>query len=560
MTISARPTFVNSAFVGANVILAPIIYIRITRGLDLTDEMFYYGLIKGLIETERLFSNDLFIQQIVYILLYPIFYIYHLILGFDGFVLFGRVLMAVLSIAVFVYAYRKCLKFGFSFLVASMSALSLTFAIPYHGIFALSYNTISQAIWIIFVLRFFEWNNNSIISWGILVVVMAFAHPISAVTMSLLIFVRLLAERDSRRVVNLLLVLLSGALIVAPIIFYFATPQEYLASLVFSSGYGVGEKFFSTKGGPIALLGIYTMFGVCFLLRKLLYNVPFAIIIRIIIALSVTLLSVGLVGGAYTSRVVYVLSFLSASGYCWSLANIADGDTRLAQQINWLVVAILCYATTLAVTSSNGIGQATGAFMVGFPLLLGIAITCLDLKESANRYGYLEGSCMILVVALFVAHWSRYPYREDNWWKANQIIGSVPELRFISSSSERVSFIDRMRNVLQPVIKDRRTLIVSEFPGLYIAMSVRIETCILYMHSLESAKSEGVLLNCLRKKNPEVVIDIVANSDIAEINSRIKKVMRMFIVGRGLTCSATSIEYPSITRHNPRHLDLSVCK
>ena len=90
MRDTIRRNFTNSTFIATGLILLLILFIRVTRGLDLTDEMQYYGEIKGLIESGKLFSNDLFIQQTVYILFYPLFYLFHLAFGLEGFVFFGR--------------------------------------------------------------------------------------------------------------------------------------------------------------------------------------------------------------------------------------------------------------------------------------------------------------------------------------------------------------------------------------------------------------------------------------------------------------------------------------
>jgi hypothetical protein len=559
MTTTIRRYFTESTVIGAGMILLFILFIRVTRGLDLTDEMQYYGEIKGLIETGRLFSNDLFIQQSVYILFYPVFYLYHLFFGFDGLVFFGRLVMSLISIAVFLYAYRKLLELKFSSLISSLTALSLTFAIPYHGIFAPSYNTISQVIWIIFMLRFFEWKRSSAISWGILPLVMAFAHPTSAVTMSLLIFVRLLANREFRRVGELLLVLLGGALAAAPVILYFAAPHEYLASLAFSSGYGVGTAFFANKSQPVTLLVIYALFGSCLFFESRCHRSVFALPALVLIAAAINMFYAGRAWGAYTLRVVYVLSFLAAFAYCWALSNISSHDIKTRMRNHWLVLGLLAYATTLGVTSGNGIGQATGAFMVGFPLLLGIAAGVGSDSEYPARGANIKTACVLLVFVLFAVHWSRYPYREDVWWRTKHPIQSVPEFKFVSTSQERTVFVQRMQRALRPVAQGRRTLIVSEYPGLYFALGTHAETCMLYMHSLTSDTSEKALLDSLSKKNPELVIDIFANNDMSPEHSRIKSVMHNYYFKRGLNCMENSIRFFPISNNNPKQLMYRVC-
>lgn len=558
-TSKVKHNFTNSTFIAASLVLLLILFIRVTRGLDLTDEMQYYGEIKGLIETGRLFSNDLFIQQSVYILFYPVFFIYHSIFGFEGLVFFGRLLMAALSIAVFLYTYRKLLEFKFSFLVASLTALTLTFAIPYHGIFAPSYNTISQFLWIIFTIRFFEWKQRSPVSWGVILVITAFAHPTSAVMMSLLVIVRFSVERDFRQVAKVMLALLGGALVALPIIFYFATPQEYLASLTFSSGYGVGANFHSSKYQPIAILVIYAMFVSCLLLGTRFQKVPFALLACITIVVAIVVFSAGPNGYGYSGRFVLVFSSLSALAYCWTLSNYSMDDKILRLRAHWLVLLLLAYATTLGVTSGNGIIQATGAFMVSLPLLLGIAVSTGAKNEDSDNIFIFRMASVALVLILLFVQWSRYPYREAVWWQVNQPIQSVPEFKFISTSLDRAEFIQRMKHELEPMVQGKRTLIISEFPGLYLALGTYPETCMLYMHSLTSDKSEDALLNCLSKKKPEIVIDVLADNDIAKGDSRIKKVLHSYYSQRGFNCTNETIKFNPIAKNNPEYLRYFVC-
>jgi hypothetical protein len=553
-----KSSFTNTYFILASLVLLLVLFIRVTRGLDLTDEMQYYGEIKGLIETGKLFSNDLFIQQSVYILLYPMFYIYHKLFDYEGFVFFGRLIMAVLTIAVFIYAYRKLLEFKFSAHVAGLTALSLTFAIPYHGIFAPSYNTISQVLWIIFVIRFFEWKQQRAISWAAIPVITAFAHPTSAVMMAVLILMRMSVERDFKQVAKVILALLGGGLIALPIVLYFASPEAYLDSLKFSSGYGVGTAFFSSKSQLITLLLIYALFGAAVLFWKHLRNINFALLASLVTATSIVVFAAGLANGAYTSRTIYVIASLSALAYVWLISNYADENLELRQRSHWLVLSLLVFATSLGVTSGNGLGQATGGFMVGLPVLFGLAVSTGVGKENTVN-ATLKITCMALVCILFVTHWSSYPYREAGWWRVNQSIQSVPAFKFIATSQDRSDFLQQMKQALEPISQRKRTLIVSEYPAFYQSLNVSIETCMLYMHSLTSDRSESVLKKCLHEKNPEIVIDIHSNNDFATVDSRIKNVMRNYYEKRSFSCEDKSINFASDGKLNANHVNYHVC-
>lgn len=531
------------AFLVTSVALLLVLFIRVTRGLDLTDEMQYYGQIKGLLESGALFSNDLFIQQSVYILLYPAFYIYHSAFGFEGLVFFGRLLMSIISIYIFLYAYRKFIKLEFSKTIASLTALTIIFAVPYHGIFAPSYNTISQVLWIVFTIKFFEWKRCDAVSWGTIPIIMFFAHPTSAVVMSFVILVRLLVELEFGQIGRLFLVFFAGTLVAIPIILYFAEPQEYLTSIIFSSGYGVGTSFFSDTTQPIALILICAMFLCCFLFRRLLSRLRLSVLTISGLIVAIIIFLAGFVQWGYSPRVVYVLSSLSALAYSLALSNIPAGDSKLRQRIHWLVLLLLLFATALAVTSGNGIGQSTGAFMIGLPLLLGIAVMHAPSKEAAGGFSLLDKSCVILLLALFVVQWSRYPYREHGWWSTSYPIHSVSEFRFINTSMERAELIRRMQQVFGTAAQ-KKSLIVGDLPALYFALDTIPETCMLYMHSVTSEKSEKALLDCFRGKSPEIVVDISADG------SRISDLMKRYYSHRGFDCTAGSIQLGTDGSHD----------
>jgi len=554
-----RADFSARAFLCASAVLSLICFIRATRGLDLTDEMQYYGEIGGLVETGRLFSNDLFVQQSVYILLYPIFRLHHLLFGLDGLVFFGRLVMSILTAGVFAYAYQKLRALEFSESIASLTALSLTFAIPYHGVFAPSYNTISQMLWLIFALGFFEWKQSGPLWWGVLPVITAFAHPISAVTMTLLIFARLLSERDFARMGKLALVLLGGAFIAVLMALLFALPQEYWASLVFSSGYGVGAAFFSSMGQPLALVAMCAMFAICVLVCKGSGNSHVAISTAVFLTVAITLFWGAVAQYGYSLWIASILSFLTALAYGWALSGAPISDTRSRQRIHWLAILILVLATALGVTSGNGISQSTGAFMLGLPLFMGIAATRGSRARMGGSFLPIGFICVALVFILFTAHWSRFPYREDNWWRTNTPVESVAAFRFIDTSSERAAFIRVARQALGNAVQGKRALIVGEYPALYFALDAIPETCMLYMHSITSGASGKTLLECLDGKLPEVAVDILSREGAPEAMG-MKYLMRSHLSAKGYACEAGSMRFNSTGIYNPAQLNVSICR
>jgi hypothetical protein len=549
------------AFMFAGLILLFILYIRTTHGIDFSDEMQYYGEIKGLIETGQLFSNDLYIQQTVYILFYPVFVAYHLLFDFNGFVFFGRVLIALVSIVVFLYSYHKFVEFKFSEIVSAITALSLTFAIPYHGIFAISYNTISQALWIIFIIQFFEWKPRHALSWAAIPFLTAFAHPTAAVIMSLLIISRFGIEHNFRKIINFILSLAGYGLSAVPVILFFASQQQYLDSLKFSSGYGVGSAFFQSKIGPLTLVFVYLFFGISFIKLDSTKIIKYLHVLFLILFFACLFYATGLVSGGYTYRTVLVLSFISSITVNYLKTNAQPSEYFNNYQINWLIFSILLCATTLGVTSGNGIGQATGALMIGLPLLLALVLSNKLVYEKYDNqlWSYI---CVTLLSVLFIIHWCRYPYRESFWWNANQPIASSQAFNYIRTTQERLSILEKMTSVFGAVAKDKRTLVVGEFPIIYTLLNMRYETCMLYMHSLTSEKSEKALLDCFENRSPEIIFDINASNDIATSDSKIKTTMEIFYTKIDFACKPVDslITLPNHSTSNPAWIRYKQCQ
>ena len=308
----------------------------------------------------------------------------------------------------------------------------------------------------------------------------------------------------------------------------------------------------------ISLLLIYAMFGAAVLFWKHLRNINFALLASLVAAIEIAIFAAGLTKGAYTGWTLCILSSASALAYLWVISNYAD-ETKVARRgIHWFAVSLLVFATTLGVTSGNGLGQATGSFMVGLPLLFAIAVSSGRGNENAINE-ILKTFSITLVCILFVVHWSSYPYREAGWWRVNQSIQSAPAFKFVATTQDRSYFLQKMKQDLEPIAQGKRTLIVSEYPIFYQTLNVSAETCMLYMHSLNSDKSESVLLKCLHEKNPEIVIDIHSNNDLAMVDSRIKNVMQDFYDKRSFSCEEKSINFASDGKLNSNHVEYRVC-
>jgi hypothetical protein len=614
-----KNNFSNLSFVISFLILICILAIRIKAGLDLTDEMQFYSQIEGLVKTGNLFSNDLFIQQTGYILFYPFFYIYHLIFDFNGLVFFGRLLMAVLSLFIFFYSYEKLLHFKFTRTTSALAALSLTFSIPYHGIFALSYNTISQFLWIIFLVNFYQWGNGkpALCSW--ITVIMIIVYPTSALVMSLLLLARLIVERKRKEIIQFFLVFFFGLLFTASLLLYFSSPHSLLNSFNFSSGYGLGLNFFLDKWQPGLLLSYFALFFMLALLNRyffrqgkaslffclwviiivfnlhpkyslmMIFLILFFIFFEctkkrlnhqlsnfkipsflcspflkdfffishfwwlmnffLVIAIYLFLEDKNQYQGGYSIKVFSILSGLFIFSFGWALSNNSLFGKKNESRLLWLGISILIFASSLAITSGNALGQSSGAFMIGLPLMLGEAVS---LNEN-NNTRFLASISMVFLVVLFIVHWSIYPYRDEFWWKQKYRIDSVREFNLINTYSKRLEFIDDVKKSLSFNLSGK-VLIASGFPAFYIISNAEPETCMLFMHDLGNNKSHDLLVRCLKEKNPETIFDFNYNG--GSTPNFIKDIYKE----RPFDCSIKSIKTNEDIRSHPKDIYYQVCK
>jgi hypothetical protein len=537
-----------------------VLYFRVTRGLDLTDEMQYYGEIKGLIESGRLFSSDLFVQQTVYILFLPIFKAYHYFFEFEYFVFFGRMLLAALSIFIFVYAYIKLKKLGSDVSTSASMALALTFAIPYHGVFALSYNTVSQAMWVIFLVRFFEWSKNRCFVWAFIFAIAAFAHPTSALTMAALVFSRLLFEQEFRTFFRLVLISIVIAAISIATALLFAKPSEYISSLVFSSGFGVGEVFFSDLIGVTVLLSMGLMFAVG---SHISQRLSLALLINLLMMSCVmfwALLMAGVIG-SFSYRTAGLLSLLCSIAYSIAMKRIcnASSDQDGNRNTNWLLAALILFAATIGITSSNSIGQATGAFMIGLPLLVATAYSYrLGVESKVDSFKKL--GLLVLVPSLFITHWIKHPYRDDSVWFSNYSVDSVEEFKYIQVSEKRAEFLADIRQQFSQSVNSKKTLIIGGVPALYFVLKATPETCMFFMHSLPSDKSEIEFRKCMASKEPDLVLDFSSLAGSVSVNSRISLFADQLYKSRGFRCTEEKIKKESIGVAKPQIATATVCR
>ena len=153
-------------------------------GLDVTDEFQYYHQMLSLTNTGYLFSNDLYIQQIIYIIFYPLFKIWTSIFDDNAFIIFCRSILALCLTILYFASYKIFQKFLENKLVSLNLALCLSFSIT-QGIFVLNYNVIAQIGWISFLLIIIGAKRFQTFSLAVTILLTGLAAPTAGVIMAL---------------------------------------------------------------------------------------------------------------------------------------------------------------------------------------------------------------------------------------------------------------------------------------------------------------------------------------------------------------------------------------
>lgn len=524
--------------------LTLVLVLRCRFGLDVTDEMQYQGQILGLVESGRLFSTDLFIQQLVYLLFWPLYEAHHLLWGDTGLVLFGRGMLALLLIALHATVRRGLLDAGASRWQAGLAAFATTFAVPFHGIFALSYNTVSQCAWVVFLLWYLDPWRVPPWRWVTLLAVAGLAHPVAALAMSLLLSGALL--RHWRRI-NLTAwgaSLLAALALVAAALWRFTSLTDLQDALVFSGGFGVGGQAlwahapsWQTVLAHAAAMLLLALAPGAWLRRRPVVGLTALALCGIMIWAG-RLLVRGHWSYGYTIEISQVAALMAVGALLLARAGTAS-DAERAGAVRRLIVVALVHFLVLVGTSSNGLAQGVGALMLTIP----IALALVTIRPVAPRGLHPAAALVPLGLALLlgVIHWSVAPYRDEPWFRPGRGSIDVPAFRHLSVSGANLALLQAYRRELGPELLGRQALIASERPGLYLALGAHPQTCMLYMHSSGDASSTAVLTRCLQSRRPEVVLDVLG-PDPDQGASPLRKIVKQLALDRAMICTTGSLD------------------
>lgn len=446
---------------------------HIPLGLDFTDEMQYYGEIAGLVRTGKFFQDDLFVQQLGYLLVLPFFKLHQALFPDLGYlVLFGRLVLVGAYGAVGCLVWQAARRRGLALPARWVGVAALLAWVPFQ-IFALGYNSMAYLLIVALGAVWLGDRRDSAWRWDLplagLLAALALVYPPAGLALGPLLLLEVWLRQGARRAGRFLAVCLGAGLALTAVVVavhgrdYFA---DLAVALAFSRAFGVGEIILQPRhlGGLIGLLALGA--GLIWQLRR---SGPLPL--GSASARAVMLLGLGLVawmslrgaiGYFATTVFVVVLVLLRWSARTEDRRTVAD-----------LATAGTVLGAVFAATSGNGVHNFGLGAMGVVPLLL--------LFLGRGHPGLLLAASALVLLTL--GNGALRPYREQRIWQPFVAVEGVPAFAGLRVSPVKAEALGQFRDFARSHgLAGRRLLIAGPHAWIYFAAQAQPATPMFFMH------------------------------------------------------------------------------
>lgn len=528
-----------------------LLTMRSLIGLDFTDEIQYYYQAIGLAETNRFFSNDLFIQQLVYVFVLPFFKAYLFAFGDTGIILFGRALCVIGLIFLFWFCCRRLVGLGLEPSNACLAAIALSFAVTHHSIFAISYNTVAQAMWIVFALFFTSPTTVRPWWWAATIVVAGAAYPVAGLVMAAILLIYLLVSKQFGSLFRVIgFGLLLGGLGLA-VLLSLTDFEDVMRSLRFSSGFSVGNFWTDREMQRDYLTVVLLMLAALFApaprgLRNLLFVVLFCLICLFLFVIVDDILEFRAAGWPYPGPKTDTLAGWPV------LCAVAQFTARSAARSNgsseWSVRAVgiiaICQFTAFAGTSSGGVIAGVAAMMILLPIATALATLGTRAERGAGRW--MPHALLFGVLSIYLTLWQLAPYRDPSTFFVGRSFTDVGIFKGILVSDEKVPVIEAFQKEFKGKTEGQGGLILSAFPGIYAVLEAKPETCMIFNHFISDPQIAGTLIECISSKSPRFILNLEDHATLDERTRTKEEITALIAKANGLECERGSVELEAV--------------
>ena len=483
------------------------LFIKIFFGLDFTDELQYYGEMYGLLKTGHLFSNDLFIQQTGYLLIYPLLSLLPVGTDLDFFVVLTRSIHALLILVTLGMVYLVYMRQAKDLIGALLALWLVSLSFVNFDIYSPSYNSLS---YMLVALILAIWLNSNLkgqaVLLAVLIVSLGWVYPTLGILLAGVIILDLIFTKGLRHASFFVLLLgVSSVLLVTVLLFSGAVEiEKFTNSIAFSKGFhvgGLGNKF------HIVLSFYFSMALLAVLLIYVIYHAPhFNLIHRYPSAIFVLGGVFFLIGAVLVTTSWWRFSVIFWFACLFLLFFVIGIEEQRRSTITRILIMAVSVSLVSALTSGNGF---TVLFR-GFFLALGFIyfeIVCSSIVSknpsiSLKNVYQVGATLSTMIILVMLTH----PYRDLPIWNLSAGSGSAPAFKGISISPEKKAAIDWARSELKEIPKDGHLLIVGAQPWIYFVTEANMDTDMVFMHFRGSDVAFAELAENLVKRQPEYIL------------------------------------------------------
>lgn len=482
--------------------------IRIFYGLDFNDEMQYYGELQSLLESNKLFTSDLFLQQTVYILVYPILKVYYVLFGASSIIVFSRFLLSLFLMTIYGISRRALMRAGVGPTAAAASSFAITLAVPLYNIYAISYNTVALGLLALSFTAMLDWKQRvtvrTLAGHATLVALLLLVYaPLGAGIASVLL-ARYAIDNGFNSAFRFSRYATSFVAATLALVAMFSTFDDAAVALRFTSAFNIGQNASDTIRFLAMLVAVS---AAARLLAK--YVDPKSPQLAVNPMLVVTLLSATLVAvlagiteaviGNVWTAVSYVTVLCAAT-----FALTVRGDMMARR--NWVFVLLLMSAGIMGGISSNGIKQAHGVAMMATPIIVAISTSRPYDGPSSRIIGGLGAVIIFGILSVWVCVWLANPYRDEYLWSSQSSISSAPAFRHIRVSALKSSAAAEIRDLLAEVPPGARLLIIGAHPWIYMVLNAKPDSDMIFMHLTGRDAAYELLASRLSARRPDYIL------------------------------------------------------
>lgn len=477
-TLEARLNLLGATLV---MVCFGYLVLRVFTGIDFTDEMQHYGELASMVTTGKLFQADLFLQQAMYVFLYPVFRLYYLAVGgWDYLVVAGRVFMLLAYVAAAWLVYRRSVS-GSARYPGWIAASVLLVWLPFN-ILSPYYNAIAC---LLISLILFCWTGESrnrayLIVSTLAVSMLCVTYPtLGLVVGAVLVGDELLMRRYSLALRMTAFLAVFGIMWGAILLSMTAGWADIRDALAFSKSFDVGYAFSHPR--HLFILLVIVLVGMTFSYLGAKQEKTNAIL-RGRVALLILLLSAMWLA---QQRGWFMVAML----YLGSLFLLRYVSTAVPEkkQVARLGVFGLLIGAVSALTSGNGVINIALGVGATLPYLVGLLLkggVTSDNNVNETAYTLRPPHLAMFVGILLVANNVLHPYRDEPVWKLDYSLDSVPAFRGITGSEEKRVAVELLQGLIDSpdMLSGKTLLVVGPQPWAYFALMAVPRTPMLFMH------------------------------------------------------------------------------